>query len=64
MHISPGSQILYSKNSLCNFHHQYLPKLLVQQLCDVANMCVAILCVWRLAIVYCIYCLGETGVLI
>ena len=51
------------KNILCNFHHQYLPKLLVQQLCDVENMCVAILCVWRLAVVHYIDCLSEPGVL-
>ena len=63
MHVSPGSQILYSKSSLCNFHHRYLPKLLVHQLRDVINMCAAILCLCRLAIVLCINCLSKPGVL-
>ena len=63
LNVSPGSQTIYNINSLCTFHHQYLP-LLIQQLCDVANMCVAILCVWRLAVVHCINCLSERGVLI
>ena len=53
--------IIYNKNSLCNFYHQHLHRLLFQQLCDVANMCLAIICVWRLASVHCINCLSDTN---
>ena len=63
MHVSPGSHTIHNKNSICNFHYQYLPELLVQQMFDVANMCVAVLCMWRLAIVHCINWLSEPGVL-
>ena len=63
IHVVQGSQIIYNKNKLYNCHHQYLPKLLLQQLCDIANMCVALLCVRRLAIVHCINCLSEPVVL-
>ena len=62
-HVSTGSQIICNKNSLCNFHHHCLPKLLVQQLYDIVNECIAILCVWRLTVVHCINYLSEPGVL-